>query len=142
MQPPAVKVQAWPNNESNISTIKKNDTIGDWSDYWTMLEEIESAHNHGYLQSTPIQCQSPQAVEICICNQVSHIQVHQQPASIQQYIGNPWISQGRFFLPGLAVPSYVRYQEPVTTLYLAENIQSVVPKQKKDDTDSFLVFAH
>ncbi len=45
------------------------------------------------------------------------------------------------FPPGPTVLMYAGYSEPPSTTYWAEAIKSAVPKLKKDDTDSYLVFA-
>ncbi len=63
------------------------------------------------------------------------------PASRQQYVGNLVSSQGGFFPTTLATSVYVGYQGSIPTLYSVKNMKSAVPRLRKDDTNSYLVFA-
>ncbi len=55
-------------------------------------------------------------------------------------IGTSIRSQGGFFPAAPSVPSYAGYQEPIPTSYAPEKMKSAVPRLKKDDTKSYLVF--
>ncbi len=128
---------------ANMSTIKRDDTLGE-------LPGFENSDGgQGPLCTLGLSQRNPNMTPINP-NVTQHA-----PGSYNPYLfsGTPWAGhnynigtpvglrvKNLNFPPGPTVPTYAGYHEPPSMIYSAEAIKLAVPKLKKDDKDSYLVF--
>eukprot|EP00569_Conticribra_weissflogii_P005694 CAMPEP_0171331430 /NCGR_PEP_ID=MMETSP0878-20121228/2695_1 /TAXON_ID=67004 /ORGANISM="Thalassiosira weissflogii, Strain CCMP1336" /LENGTH=646 /DNA_ID=CAMNT_0011831961 /DNA_START=222 /DNA_END=2162 /DNA_ORIENTATION=+ len=131
-------------DSANVSTMEGDDTLGE-------LPEFENSDGG---RGPPLGPGLPPRIDT---NPTPRASGSKNP---YPYPGTPWTGQsynnigtpygysigtpggsGAGFPPGPTVPMYAGYHDPYGNSYSAEAIKSAVPKLKKDDTDSYLVFA-
>jgi len=139
--PPQINVTTSQNSD-NLSTIEGDDTIGELPD----LENSDGGRGRprapGFQPRNPNLTLDPNATPVASGSN-NYYSFQGTPWAGQNYgMGTPVGSGANTpnFPPGPTVPMYARYTEPPSTTNSAEAIKSV-PKLKKDDTDSYLVFA-
>ncbi len=149
MQPPDIEVPARGNgagngNASNISLIENDDTVGELPNFQNPQTNPRGDGTSGPTAQPRGFAIDPNATPVASGGRNPYFQPGTPypgtPGTRPNYIGTPVGSQGGFFPTAPSVPSYAGYQEPIPTSYAPDNMKSSVPRLKKDDTESYLVF--